>query len=158
MKIIDLNPSELIEYATNPRKNDRAVDSVAASIKQFGFLQPIVIDESKTIVAGHTRLRAAKKLDLKKVPCVIASSLTEQQIKAFRILDNRLHELAEWDEELLKLEIESIIDFDFSQFDIDFHVNDEIPIDIPEDNQEIDEMALAETNIECPQCGFAWKK
>lgn len=112
MQVIEIKTDELIPYANNPRNNDNAVDAVAASIKEFGFKQPIVIDREKVIVAGHTRLKAAKKLGLETVPCIMADDLTEQQIKAFRLADNRVGELATWDFEKLDIELEALQDID----------------------------------------------
>ena len=86
---------ELKPYNRNPRRNDQAVDAVAASIKEFGFKVPIVIDKDSEIVAGHTRLKAAYKLGIKDIPCIIADDLTPDQIKAFRLADNKTSELAE---------------------------------------------------------------
>jgi len=108
MKIKNLNLNSLIEYENNPRDNDAAVDAVAASINEFGFKVPIVVDSNLVIVAGHTRLKTAKKLGLVEVPCLIADDLTDEQIKAFRLADNKTAELATWDlskleEELLKM-------------------------------------------------------
>ena len=111
---------ELIPYINNPRKNDgAAVDKVAASIREFGFKVPIIVDKSGTIVAGHTRYKASKKLGLSEVPCIIAEDLTEQQIKAFRIADNRTAEESSWDFELLSVEVESLDDFDLSLLGFD---------------------------------------
>lgn len=98
----------LIPYAKNPRKNEKAVDAVAQSIQQFGFKVPIVITAEGEIVAGHTRVLAARKLGLEAVPAVIASDLTPQQIKAFRIADNRSAEIAEWDYSLLDAELKDL--------------------------------------------------
>lgn len=103
MNIIEMNISDITPYANNPRNNAKAVDAVAASIREFGFKQPIVIDKNNVIVCGHTRLLAAKKLKYKKVPCVIADDLTEEQLKAYRLADNRTAELAEWDGEMLSI-------------------------------------------------------
>jgi ParB-like chromosome segregation protein Spo0J len=98
-----------IAYARNPRKNvDAAVDKVAASLREFGWKQPVVVDEEGVIVVGHTRVLAAKKLGLTQVPVVVATDLTPTQIKAYRIADNRTGEEAEWDEDLLKLELEDL--------------------------------------------------
>lgn len=94
---------ELIPYVNNARKNDNAVDAVASSIKNYGFKQPIVIDRQGEIIAGHTRLKAAKKLGMDQVPVIVADDLTPAQVKAYRIADNRVGELAEWDMELLQL-------------------------------------------------------
>ena len=113
-KVSDLKP-----YKNNPRKNDGAVDAVAASIKEFGFKVPIVIDGNNEIVAGHTRLKAAKKLKLTEVPCIVADDLTPDQIKAFRLVDNKTAELAEWDFDALKAELDNIdmdmLDFGFEE-------------------------------------------
>lgn len=123
MKIIDKKLSELTPYANNPRLNDGAVDAVAASIKAFGFKVPIVIDADGVIVAGHTRLKAAQKLGLKTVPCIVADDLTPEQIKAFRLADNKVGELAGWDFEKLDLELEEL-DFDMTPFGFDEESND----------------------------------
>ena len=126
MNIIDVNVDELIPYVNNPRINDDAVDNVAASIKEFGFKVPIIIDKDNVIVTGHTRLKAAKKLGLETVPCIKADDLTEQQIKAFRLADNKVSEFALWDMEKLGIELEGItelemVDFGFESFEsIDF--------------------------------------
>lgn len=114
---------DLIPYANNPRRNDTAVDKVANSIKEFGFRVPIVVDADNVIVAGHTRLKAAKKLGLKSVPCVVADDLTEDQIKAYRLADNKVSELAEWDFELLDLELDDI-ELDMSQFGFEEDIDD----------------------------------
>ena len=114
--IIQKNIEDIIPYENNPRKNDKAVDFVANSIREFGFKIPIIIDSHNVVVCGHTRLKAAKKLGLKEVPCICADDLTDQQIKAFRIADNKVGELASWDEDLLTRELEDITDFDMSEF------------------------------------------
>lgn len=94
MNIVEKKVADLIPYENNPRKNDDAVDAVAASIKEFGFKVPIVIDENNVIVAGHTRLKAAQKIGLKTVPCIVADDLNDDQIRAFRLADNKTSELA----------------------------------------------------------------
>ena len=115
MKIIDKDITELRPYENNPRINDDAVDSVAKSIKEFGFLQPIVIDKDNVIICGHTRWKAARKLKLKTVPCVLADDLTKEQVDEYRILDNKTGELACWNYDMLSKEMESV-DFDMSAF------------------------------------------
>ena len=109
MNIILQEINKLIPYHNNPRKN-QAVDKVASSIKEFGWQQPIVVDESNVIVVGHTRYQAAQKLGLKEVPTHIAKGLTESQIKAYRLLDNRANQDALWDDEMLKIEIKGLDD------------------------------------------------
>lgn len=108
MNILQLPLGDIHPYKNNPRKNDGAVDAVAASIEQYGFLVPLVISADHEIIAGHTRYKAARKLGLETVPCVVAEELTEEQIKAFRLVDNKVGELAEWDVDLLPLELADI--------------------------------------------------
>ena len=117
MKIIKIKPSELKPYINNPRKNDEAIAKVASSIEEFGFKQPIVVDKNNTIIVGHTRWKAALKLDLKEVPVLIAEDLTKAQAKAYRIADNKTNEFAEWDFPLLDVELEELKEMDF---DYDF--------------------------------------
>ncbi len=141
MTIKEIKTADLIPYENNPRNNDAAVDAVANSIKQFGFKVPIVIDKDNVIVAGHTRLKAAEKLGLDKVPCIVADDLTEEQIKAFRLADNKTAELAEWDFEKLESELQELADLDveMAQFGFDDLLENE-PTEIVEDEvPEIDE-------------------
>lgn len=112
MQIIEKELKELKPYENNPRNNDEAVKYVAESIKQFGFKIPIVIDKDNVIVAGHTRYKAAKKLKIKAVPCIIADDLTEEQVKAFRLADNKVAEKATWNFDLLNLEMGQILNID----------------------------------------------
>ena len=137
MKIVNLKTEQLIPYINNPRNNDDAVDKVASSIKEFGFKVPIVINKDNVVVTGHTRLKAAKKLGIEEVPCIIADDLTDAQIKAFRIADNKVSEYAEWDEDLLKLELEQLeeMDFDLDELNIDYS---DFDLDIGEDIEEIE--------------------
>lgn len=134
MQIVDKNIKDLIPYVKNPRKNDGAVEAVANSIKEFGFKVPIVIDSENNVVCGHTRLKAAKKLKLDSVPCVIADDLTDEQIKAFRLADNKVGELAEWDFDLLDEELDSIFDIDMSQLGFSVDNDDETPAEAVEDD------------------------
>lgn len=119
MEIINKKINELKPYEKNPRRNDDAVKYVAASIKEFGFKVPVVIDKDNVIVAGHTRWKAAKQLHLESVPCIIAADLTDEQIKAFRLADNKVSEAAEWDFDLLNAEITDIFDIDMTNFGFD---------------------------------------
>lgn len=127
MQLIIKKIDEIKPYEKNPRKNEEAVEYVANSIKEFGFKVPIVIDKDGIIVAGHTRHKAAKKLGLAEVPCIVADDLTDEQVKAFRLADNKVSEKAEWDFALLAdelLEIEGLDMEDFG-FDISFDEADE---------------------------------
>jgi len=118
--------SSIKPYEKNPRRNDGAVDAVAASIKQFGFKVPIVIDKDGVIVAGHTRYKAAQRLGLKNVPCVVASDLSPAQVKAFRLADNKVSELATWDFDLLSEEMGELAgDFDLGEFGFPDYFNDD---------------------------------
>lgn len=126
IKIEYLALSDIKPYENNPRLNDDAVKYVANSIKEFGFKVPIIIDKNNVIVAGHTRLKAAEMLGLKTAPCVRANDLTEKQMKAFRLADNKVSEFSRWDLEKLGTEINDlkIENFDLSEFGFnDFEIN-----------------------------------
>lgn len=110
---------DVAPYGGNPRCNDQAVDAVAASIREFGWRQPIVVDADGTIIAGHTRYKAAERLGMGEVPVVVASDLTPEQCAAYRLADNRSGELAEWDMDLLAQELDGLVDIDMSQFGFD---------------------------------------
>ena len=120
MQIVNKRVDELIPYANNPRDNAGAVDAVAASIDEFGFKVPIVIDKDGVIVAGHTRTLAAEKLGLETVPCIVADDLTDEQIKAFRLADNKTAELASWDFTKLEQELAELSEVDMEQFGFEF--------------------------------------
>ena len=114
MQVEIRNIKDIHPYEHNPRNNDSAVDAVAASIKEFGWQQPIVVDKDGVIIAGHTRYKAAKKLKLKDAPVVVAESLTDEQVKAYRLADNKTGELAGWDIPALEDELAELADFDLS--------------------------------------------
>src|SRR5574344_443284 len=141
MEIIIKKISEIKPYEKNPRKNDAAVEFVMNSIKEFGFKVPIVIDKDGVIVAGHTRYKASKKLKLTEVPCIIADDLTPEQIKAYRLADNRVAEKSEWDIDLLSGELDDILNIDMAQFDFDLSENidesevveDDFDVELPEE-------------------------
>ena len=105
--------SRIKPYENNPRPNDGAVDAVARSIEEFGFRQPIVVDEAGVIIVGHTRFKAAQKLGFQKVPVHVAKGLTPEQVKAYRLADNRTAEIADWDYDLLSIELSQLRDADF---------------------------------------------
>ena len=133
MQIIEKSITEITPYEKNPRKNDEAVEYVANSIREFGFKVPIVIDKNGVIVAGHTRYKAAQEFGLEKLPCIIADDLTEEQVKAFRLADNKVGELAEWDFDLLGDELDGIFDIDMSEFGFELNLDDNEPTEIVED-------------------------
>ncbi len=151
MEIINIDINKLKPYKNNPRKNDEAVEYVANSIKEFGFKVPIIVDKDYEIIAGHTRLKAAKQLGLKEVPCIIADDLTEKQVKAFRLADNKLSEIAEWDFNLLDNELSNILDIDMGSFGFDMleDVNlDDFFIETEPKEPKIEEPK----EIQCPHC------
>lgn len=134
MKIINKSVDKLKPYENNPRKNDEAVPAVMASIQEFGFKVPIVIDKEDVIVCGHTRLKAAINLGMKTVPCIVADDLTPEQIKAFRLADNKAAEIAEWDIEKMVDELKDISEIDMSDFGFDVSVFEEEESEIQEDD------------------------
>lgn len=127
MEVIIKNVDELIPYEKNPRKNDKAVKYVAESIKNFGFQSPIIVDKDNVIICGHTRLKAAIKLNMKEVPVVVAENLSEEQVKAFRLADNKVAEKADWDFDLLDAEINEIFDIDMGDFGFEFEETEPKP-------------------------------
>ena len=150
MNIVYKKVDQLKPYENNPRHNENAVVYVMNSIKDFGFKNPIIIDKDNVIVAGHTRWEASKRLGLEEVPCIVADDLTEEQIKAFRLADNKTAEIATWDLELLEGELENILDFDMGDYgfinsDIDWSGVD----DLTEENYEEPKKEL----LQCPNCG-----
>ncbi len=146
MIIHERNINELIPYENNPRDNDKAVSFVKESIKEFGFKVPLVITKDNIIVTGHTRLKAAKELGLQKVPCILADDLNEEQIKAYRIADNKTAELATWDFERLDIEIEELQNsgIDLSEFGFDLQEPE-----LEDDSFDV-EAALLEAEEEIP--------
>lgn len=145
MKVVYMAVSELVPYENNPRNNEKAVEAVANSIREFGFKNPIIVDRQKVIVSGHTRRLAALKLGLDQVPVVYADDLTEDQIKAFRLADNRVAEVAVWDDDLLKEEMAKVIDFQFENYGFD--------------HEDVESVVRAEIGIKihkCPKCGCEW--
>lgn len=133
MEIVNKKTNELKPYDNNPRKNADAVPVVAESIKKFGFRQPIVIDSGGVIVCGHTRYKAAQMLGLQEVPCVIADDLTDEQLRAYRLADNKVAELAAWDSAKLQEELDKITEFDMSDFGFSLQIEN---IDIFEEGEQ----------------------
>ena len=163
MKILNLEIDNIFPYEKNPRKNDEAVNVVAKSLEEFGFQQPLVLDADNVIVVGHTRFRAAKKLGLETVPCVVADNLTVAQVKAYRIKDNKSSELSKWDYDLLTEEMSDLLssDYDLSLLGFD---NSEIEAFLNAESLEYDFQAegvkeILESDFNmfdraCPRCGF----
>lgn len=150
MQIFEKRLTEIHPYEKNPRKNEKAVQYVANSIKEFGFKVPIVIDKDGIIVAGHTRYKAAEQLGLETVPCIVADDLSDNQIKAFRLADNKTAEFAEWDFDFLDEELNDIMDLDMGDFGFSDEEIDWSGVeDIHEENYEAPEKA----KLKCPSCG-----
>src|ERR1035437_176909 len=156
MKIEQWDIEKVKPYDKNPRRNDKAVEAVAKSIKEFGFRQPIVADSAGVIVVGHTRYKAALKLGLKEVPVIIAADLTPQQVRAYRLADNRLAEIAEWDADLLPLELGELRDEGFDLGLVGF-TDKELAEYLKEFDTDLDGGAAdareAVETVHCPKCG-----
>ena len=168
MEIIQKKLSELQPYERNPRDNGNAVFFVSESIKNYGFNVPIVIDKNNVIVAGHTRYLAAKKLKLKDVPCVIADELSEAQVTAFRIADNRAAEESGWDTSKLKMELEQLAneDYDLAKTGFEYDAIKDILSEeqaereaAKRSNTVSNTRADSETSnvVVCPRCGYELK-
>lgn len=139
LKLVQMKIENLILYENNPRKNDGAVEAVANSINSFGFKVPIIVDKNNVVICGHTRVKASKKLGMTEVPCVIADDLNEEQVKAFRLADNKVSELAEWDLDKLSEELK-FIDFDMEQFgfeDLEASMERDVLEDDFDENEEL---------------------
>lgn len=155
MEIVYKKLEELKPYERNPRNNDEAVKYVAKSIDEFGFKVPIVIDSNGVIVAGHTRYKAVKELGWEEVPCIVADDLNEEQIKAFRLADNKVGEIAKWDFEMLNEEVQELgIDMsafgfiELTDIDVDEFFDEAEPKEEKEDEDE---------EVQCPHCGMFFK-
>lgn len=149
MEIIWKQLNEVEPYWNNPRKNEQAVAAVAASIKEFGFQNPIIVDSDFTIIAGHTRLEAAKQLQLDKVPCLIADGLTHEQVRAYRLADNKTAEIADWDLPKLSAELQEIkLDMTPFGFADEIHLDFSSIEDLAEETYEEPPKEL----LQCPAC------
>ena len=133
----------IIEYKNNPRHNDKAVGAVKESIKEFGFINPIIVNRAGEILAGHTRVKALKELGSESAACIVVDDLTEDQERAFRIADNRAADLSEWDSDLLVAEMKKAGEIDFSRFGFK--------------DKELDRLRPPE-ECKCPRCGRSFFK
>jgi len=139
MKIINIKVKEIKPYEQNPRFNDHAVEKVANSIKEFGIKQPLVVDENNVLIVGHTRLKAMQQLGIEEAPCIVASDLTPEQAKAYRLADNKTNEFADWDFGLLNIELEELeLDFDMSDFGFEDVLDDMELGQVQEDDYEVE--------------------
>lgn len=160
MKIVDKFIVDIIQYENNPRNNDKAVEPVANSIKNFGFRVPVIIDKNNVIVTGHTRVLAAKELNMDKVPCIVADDLTEEQVQAFRLADNKVSEFSDWDFSKLEEELMQLtgFDIDMESFGFDMSEFESMLEETQKENKEIDVDSFEDGNFThtCPKCGFVW--
>ena len=163
MKVANKNLAELTPYAGNAKKHDSTqIANVAESIRQFGFVQPIVIDRNGVIVIGHCRALAAKKLGMKEVPCVCVDDLTPEQVNALRIVDNKSNE-SPWDFDILP---DELADIDLSGFDFDFGIEDEAEETVTSEPKEAtgaveygtEDFSDEKFECECPRCGFKFNR
>lgn len=134
MKVQNVSIDKIKPYENNPRDNEAGVDAVANSIDEFGWQQPIVVDKDNVIIVGHTRYKAAKKLGMKEVPVVVADKLSEEQVKAYRLADNKTGELTDWDDGLLDSELDDILNIDMSDFGFDIDMPDDEDNEAKEDD------------------------
>lgn len=119
MNIVEKNPADLVFYENNPRDNDDAVPFIANSIERFGFKVPVMIDKSNVIICGHTRVKAALNLGLETVPCIVEEEMSEEDIRAFRIVENKTHEFSFWDSSLLRQEMDELDEIEWDDFGFD---------------------------------------
>lgn len=152
-KLVVMKLSELIPYENNPRKNDKAVGVVAESISQVGYNNPIIVDENKVILAGHTRMKSLKKLGKKEAEVLQVFGLTEEQKKKYRLLDNKTSEFASWDYVALMEEMQGL---DWKGLDLDWGLESKDDAEAEFDNTEYGEEDFGDEDFEyeCPECGF----
>lgn len=151
MKLITMKLKDIRPYPNNPRKNDTAVEAVAESIRQCGYVAPIIVDESGVILAGHTRYKALKALGRAEAEVVVKEGLTEEQKKKYRLLDNKTNELATWDVDLLTAELEGM---DFGDLAVDWGLPELDDIELADGPGEPADDGLT---VHCPKCGFVFE-
>lgn len=159
MKVRETPIGDVRPYPGNPRVNDGAVEAVAASLREFGWQQPIVVDADGTIIAGHTRYKAAKRLGMDTVPVVVASELTPEQVQAYRLADNKVGELATWDMGLLAGELDGICGIDMGEFGFeDFgYDSDALFSEQPRDDPRPADGGEEPATVTCPECGHEFR-
>ena len=153
ISIVYKKVEDLVPYENNPRNNDKAVEAVANSIKEFGFKVPVVIDSENNVVAGHTRIKACKKLGIDEVPCIIADDLDEEQVKAFRLADNKVGELATWDLDKLNIELDGLKDVGIDMTDYGFLETEDVNLDDFFTDAPQEEKEEKKQTVKCPYCG-----
>ena len=151
MQLITMKLKDIRPYPNNPRKNDTAVEAVAESIRQCGYVAPIIVDENGVILAGHTRYKALKALGRSEAEVVVKEGLTEEQKKKYRLLDNKTNELATWDVDLLTAELEGM---DFGDLAVDWGLQELDDIELEDGPGEPADDGLT---VHCPKCGFVFE-
>ena len=158
-EVVFIPVDAIIPYEKNPRINDSAVYRLTKLIEKYGFRDPIHVDEKNLILAGHTRLKCAKNLDMKKVPCLYILGLSEDEKKAYRIAHNKSDEYSVWDYEKL---VEEFADLEIKNFDLDltgFDAKERKDLEVPEmdfDDEEKQHLSGTPQHLVCPKCGFKW--
>lgn len=165
LQVVLKSLDQIIPYINNPRINEKGIDKVASSIKEFGFNSPIILDKDNVIIAGHTRYLAAQKLGLEEVPCINVEHLSPAQIKAYRIADNKVAEYSDWEDELLKLELEQLkeIEFDlsltgFEEWETEHLLNPISEEDLQDFFVEKENKPKEPKKIKCPLCNGEFEK
>ena len=153
ISIVYKKVDELVPYENNPRNNDEAVEAVANSIKEFGFKVPCVIDSDGNVITGHTRIKACQKLGIEEVPCIVADDLTEEQVKAFRLADNKVGEIATWDLDKLNIELDGLKDIGFDMSDYGFLETEDVNLDDFFTDAPQEEKEEKKQTVKCPYCG-----
>lgn len=153
-EVVYLNLEDIKPYQNNPRRNNEAIEKVIKSIDEFGFTNPILIDEDNIIIAGHTRYEASKQLELKQVPCIAIKNLTKEQKKAYRLIDNKTNEFASWDYNKLVEELSDIVNIDMKEYN--FNINDFEDLSISDKDFILDEELEGKEKkakiVKCPHC------
>ena len=152
MQIRRVQIAEIVPYENNPRRNDDAVEAVAESIRQCGYRARIIVDENMVVLAGHTRLKAMQRLGWTECEVQVEDDLSEEQKRKYRLLDNKMSELAGWDFDRLTQELDGL---DFEGMDIDWRLPDVSPIDLEEDGGENRQDGVQV--LHCPKCGFVFE-
>ena len=155
MKVEMMDISLIEPYENNPRLNEASVDAVAASIVRFGWKQPIVVDAEGVIIAGHTRYKAAKRLGMISVPVIVADDLTDEEVKAYRLADNKVGEQSLWDFDKLDEELDGILDIDMGDFG--FSDLSEVVESPAEEDITVSESSSDDSECECPRCHFRFR-
>jgi len=157
MKIKEIKIDLLKPYKLNAKQHPEAqIKGIAESIKRFGFTQPLVVDKDNEIIIGHGRLEAAKLLGLSSIPCVQLDDLKPEEIKALRLIDNRIAETG-WDSEMLKLDVDGF-EFDFEPFNVDFYFMAEAAVSESDGAKELSEDDFNSFDTKCPKCNFEFNK